>query len=86
MSFLNETIIPGNHGKIFGTNAESIKDLENIKERILELEGIKEVSINFEIFPREFTVQTSKMVKVAAVEKQVNAVGFHSIPKETFKL
>ena len=49
MSFLNETIIPGNHGKIFGTNAESIKDLENIKERILELEGIKEVSINFEI-------------------------------------
>jgi hypothetical protein len=41
MSFLNETIIPGNHGKIFGTNAERIKDLEDIKERILELKESK---------------------------------------------
>lgn len=58
MSLLNDNIIPGNHGKVFSTNATDPGDLEIIKAEILDLEGIKDVLVNFETFPVEFTVHT----------------------------
>ncbi len=86
MSLLSENVIPGNHGKVFGTNATEKSDLEQIKKRILKLEGIKDVIINTEVFPREFTVHTVTLVKIEAIEAQVAAIGFHAIPKNTFEL
>jgi hypothetical protein len=56
MSLLSENIIPGNHGKIFGTDAMEENDLIEIKTSLLTLEGINEVILNTEIFLREFTI------------------------------
>jgi hypothetical protein len=86
MNFLSENIIPGDHGKVFGTDAKELKDLERIKKVVLAIEGVKKVVINSEIFPREFTVQTSKMVQVKDVEEMVSGIGFHAVPKGIFKL
>ena len=86
MSILTDNVIPGNHGKIFGTNATEDIDLIEIKSSLLQLDGIQEVVLNTEIFPREFTVHTSKMIPVSDIENRVKLVGFHAIPKGTFEL
>ena len=86
MSLISEHIIPGEHGKVFGTNAVEEKDLECIKKRILELDGIKSVKVNMKVFPREITVHTSKLVSIEDLEKQVMTTSFHAIPKDTFEL
>ncbi|RTY87114.1 heavy-metal-associated domain-containing protein [Flavobacterium sp. RSP15] len=86
MSILTDNIIPGNHGKIFGTNAIKYLDLLEIKACLLKLDGVKDVLLNTNLFPREFTVHTSKMIPVSAIEYQVRSVGFHAIPKEVFEL
>jgi hypothetical protein len=86
MSILTDNVIPGNHGKIFGTNAIEDIDLIEIKSSLLQLDGIQEVVLNTDIFPREFTVHTSKMIPVSDIENRVKLVGFHAIPKGTFEL
>jgi hypothetical protein len=57
-----------------------------IKASLLELEGVKDVLLNTEIFPREFTVHTNKMISIADIENRVKSVGFHAIPKDLFEL
>jgi len=86
MSVLTNNIIPGNHGKIFGTNAMEDVDLNEIKASLLELDGIEDVLLNTGIFPREFTVHTNKMVSITDIENRVKSVGFHAIPKDLFEL
>ncbi|HEU4789346.1 MAG TPA: heavy-metal-associated domain-containing protein [Flavobacterium sp.] len=86
MSVLTNYVIPGNHGKIFGTNAMEDANLMTIKACLLELDGIEDVLLNTEIFPREFTVHTNKMVSIADIENRVKSVGFHAIPKDLFEL
>ncbi|WP_035671368.1 hypothetical protein [Flavobacterium sp. 83] len=86
MSALKDNVIPGNHGQIFGTNAIEEVDLISIKSSLLQLGGIKDVLLNAEIFPREFTVHTSKMVAITDIENKVKSVGFHAIPKDLFQL
>jgi len=86
MSLLSDNVIPGNLGRVFGTNAKKIRDLEKIKEKVLELKGVNKVESNSEVFPMQIVVYTSKLVPVAAVEEQVILAGFHAIPKETFDI
>jgi len=86
MSLLSENVIPGNYGKIFGTNAKEQVDLERIKAKVQSIAGIKDVKINKEVFPIEFTVYTSELVKVEDIEEVVKVTGFHAIPKELFKI
>lgn len=86
MSLLSENLIPGNHGKIFGTNAKENKDLERIKDKVLSIKGIKDVIINSEVYPREFTIHTTELVKVKDIEDIVITTGFHAIPKGVFEL
>ena len=86
MSALRDNVIPGNHGQIFGTNAMKEDDLRKIKASLLDLDGIKDVLLNTEIFPREFTVHTTKMISVTDIENKVKSVGFHAIPKDLFEL
>jgi len=79
-------VIPGNYGKIFGTNAVEEKDLIKIKNALLNIHGIKDVIINMKKFPKEFTVYTSTLVKVEDIENEVKRFGFHAIPKGLFQL
>lgn len=85
MSYISENVIPGNYGKIFGTDANKREDLIRIKQYLLQIDGIKEVIFN-DIFPKEFTVHTSKVVHVSEIEKKVRALGFHAVPKKYFPL
>jgi hypothetical protein len=57
MSLLSQNVIPGNHGKTFGTNAMEENDLKAIKNSLLELEGINEVILNTEIFENLLYIQ-----------------------------
>jgi hypothetical protein len=86
MGILEKNVIPGNHGKTFGTNAVEDADLSEIKNSISEIDGIIDVILNTSIFPREFTVHTNKMVTIDDIEDKVKKVGFHAIPKATFTL
>jgi hypothetical protein len=83
MSLLTDNIIPGDHGKVFGTNATEDKDLTAIKNHLLKIDGIKDVVLNLDIFPREFTIFTNKVISISEVEKNVKSLGFHAIPKDT---
>ena len=86
MSLLSDNVIPGNHGKVFGTNATDRHSLELIKNAVLKIEGIKDVIINEDVFPREVTVYTSEVVTVNEIQDAIIVVGFHAIPKDSFPL
>ena len=86
MSLVSENVIPGNHGKVFETNAKENHDLEKIKDKLTSLDGIKDVIINAEVFPKEFTVHTTELVTIKDVESVVKSLGFHAIPKTLFSL
>jgi hypothetical protein len=86
MSIVSDNVIPGNHGKVFGTNAKNDKDLEKIKNRVLTIKGVKDVILHSEVFPREFTIHTTDFVEVKDVEDAVITAGFHAIPKSLFEL
>lgn len=81
MSFLSKHVIPGNHGKVFSTDAKTEKSLLKIKNALLELPGIKNVFINPDVFPNELTIHTSKVVKIEDIENMVKSVGYHLISK-----
>ena len=86
MSLISEHIIPGSHGRAFGTDAIEQKELDCIKKRIFELDGIKDVKLNTEVFPREITVYTTKLISIEDLEMNVKTTGFHAIPKDSFDL
>lgn len=86
MSLLSENVIPGNHGKVFGTNAKEHSSLEKIKFAIEKIDGIKDVIVNEDVFPRELTVHTTQIVSVKEIEDAVIKVGYHAIPKHHFAL
>ncbi len=80
MSLLSENVIPGKHGRVFGTDATKEADLLEIKSKLLEIEGITDVQLNFAIFPRKLTIFTDKMIPVRDIEHKVKTIGFHAIP------
>ncbi|MFL9832063.1 heavy-metal-associated domain-containing protein [Flavobacterium sp. ARAG 55.4] len=82
MSLLTDNVIPGEHGKVFGTDAKEDSELKAIRENLLKLDGITEVQLNNSIFPREFTVLTNKVISIDEIEKRVKSIGFHAIPKQ----
>lgn len=82
MSLLSENVIPGNHGKIFGTDAKEPNSVAQVKKAILQVEGVKNAIVDESVFPREITVQTSKIVEVKDIEEAVQATGFHAIPNK----
>ena len=86
MTIVSENVIPGNHGKVFGTNAENRTSLNNIKRAILRIEGIRDVIINEKVFPTELTVHTREVVGIKEIQKAAISVGFHLIPKGLFSL
>jgi copper chaperone CopZ len=86
MGILEKNVIPGNDGKTFGTDAKEDADLSKIKTSLMEIDGIIDVVLNTDIFPREFTVYTDKVVSIGDIEDQVKKVGFHAIATDSFLL
>lgn len=86
MTIISENVIPGGHGKVFGTNAKYKSSLESIKKVLLRIDGIIDVIINEDVFPIELTVHTSEIVAIKEIEDAVISVGFHAIPKGLFPL
>ena len=86
MSFLSDSVIPGNHGKIFETNVETQEDLDRIFNAIKGIDGISDVILNSKKIPKEFTIHTSKFVEIKTIEDEVKHLGFHAIPKGIFPL
>lgn len=86
MSLISNNIIPGNHGRIFGTNATTDTDLNEIKISIGNLNGITDVVINNHVFPREITVYSNKIIDIHLIENKVKSVGFHVTPKESLDI
>lgn len=84
MSLLSDNVIPGKQGKVFGTNAKYDDDINTIERLLLEYDGIKDVIINKDIYPIEFTIHTDKLVSVEEIENLIKEAGFHLIPKGTF--
>lgn len=84
MSVLTENVIPGDRGRIFGTNASTDKGLEKIKAAIEDIDGVKDVVLIKKVFPREFIVHTTKLVLVIDIENAVKKTGLHCIPKGIF--
>ena len=86
MSLLKENVIPGNHGKVFETDAKEHQDLLKIKEAISNINGIIDVIVDENDFPKQITVHTSTLVKVKEIEDTAIRSGFHLIPKSLFEL
>ncbi len=86
MSYLTKNIIPGDHGKVFSTDAKKEKDLLKIKKAILKIPGIKDVHVDMGVFPIEIAIQTKSVVSVETVENEVKRFGFHAIPKGVFEV
>ncbi len=86
MSIVSENIIPGGYGKVFGTNATSKTDLNKIAMAIRKINGVKDVIVDYDTFPREFTIHSNTMVKIEEVQNAAIQQGFHVIPKSLFKL
>lgn len=86
MSLFSENVIPGDHGKVFATNAGNQKQLNTIKKLVLKVSGIKDVILNGKVFPKEFTVHTEALVKISDIQKPLKKVHLHAIPKSLFKL
>ena len=84
MSILTENVIPGNHGRIFGTNATTHVQMEKIKKAIEAVDGVKDVVLIEEVFPKELIVHTAKLVSVVEIEDVVQKTGLHCIPKGVF--
>lgn len=84
MRLVNKHVIPGNKGKIFGTNASCDRHMEKIKASISQVDGVVDVVLKKEVFPKEFIVFTSKLVKVLTIKNAVNKVGLHALPKSAF--
>jgi hypothetical protein len=85
MSLLSENIIPGNHGKIFGTDAMEENDLIEIKTSLLTLEESMKLFSTLK-FSEGIYIYTDQIVSLEDIEHKVKSVGFHAIPKETFEL
>ena len=84
MSLISENVIPGNHGKIFGTNASTDEQMNEIKRAVEKVGGVKDVFLVKEVFPKEFIVHTAEIVSVHAIEEAVKSVGLHAISKGYF--
>lgn len=84
MSLVTENVIPVDHGRIFGTNASSDSQMDRIKLAIEKVDGVKNVVLIEEVYPKEFIVHTTKLVSVVAIEDAVKHTGLHCVPKGIF--
>ncbi|HKL71117.1 MAG TPA: hypothetical protein VJ855_00555 [Marinilabiliaceae bacterium] len=83
-SMFSENVLPGGQGRVFVTDAKKHASLELIKSSIYNVRGVKDVSIDESIFPREIKVHTSFKIPIKTIQKAVIEVGFHVVPKSPY--
>ncbi|WP_274476185.1 heavy-metal-associated domain-containing protein [Mangrovimonas aestuarii] len=84
MGLISENVIPGDHGKIFGTDAKTAEQFEVLKKAVMRVDGVIDVQIVQGTDPYEIVIRTNKLVSVIDVENAVKHVGMHAIPKGWF--
>lgn len=83
MTYVNDNIIPGNHGKKFATDVKSPEDKSRLKSAIMGIDGI--VDVFFEAgYPSELTIHTNKVIRIDEVQEKATELEFHVIAKGPF--
>ncbi len=84
MTFISENIIPGNYGKKFTTDVDEASEQAKLEVAIMEVEGVKDVVFEKDVFPLVFTVYTNQVVDITDLQNKALELGFHVIAKEPF--
>lgn len=84
MTFISENIIPGNYGKKFTTDVDEASEQAKLETAIMEIEGVKDVIFEKDVFPLVFTVYTNQVVDITDLQNKAKELGFHIIAKEPF--
>lgn len=86
MSLISENVIPGNHGRVFMVDINDRHEFERVKDKILKIEGIKDVLYNDQTYPNEMTIHSLTLVKVKDIQDAVRDKGYHAVPAGLFEL
>ncbi|HNQ27515.1 MAG TPA: heavy-metal-associated domain-containing protein [Aquaticitalea sp.] len=84
MTFISEHVIPGDHGRKFTTDAKNPNEIANIREALLQLDGVKDVQFYETQNPVTFVVHTDKVVSVEVIENCVKTLNLHAVPTGPF--
>lgn len=84
MTFISENIIPGNYGKKFTTDVDEASEQAKLEAAIMEIEGVKDVIFEKDVFPLVFTVYTNQVVDITDLQNKAKELGCHIIAKEPF--
>ncbi|OBX26514.1 hypothetical protein LX77_00917 [Gelidibacter algens] len=84
MTFISENIIPGNYGKKFTTDVDEASEQAKLEAAIMDVEGVKDVVFEKDVFPLVFTVYTNQVVDITDLQNKALELGFHVIAKEPF--
>lgn len=80
----SDNVLPGRQGRVFVTDAKRQDALELIRSSIYNVRGVKEVTVDESVFPREIKVHTSFKIPIKTIQKAVIEVGFHVVPKSLY--
>ena len=83
MTYINDNIIPGNHGKTFTTDVRSPEEKLKLKAAILKIDGVTKVVFE-DTYPSEVTVHTDQVVHVNEIQEKASELDFHVIAKGPF--
>ena len=83
MTYINDNIIPGNHGKTFTSNVNSPEDKSRLKAAIMKIDGVIDV-IFAPSHPSEVTIHTNKVVHIKEIMDTATQLEFHVIAKGPF--
>ena len=83
MTYINDNIIPGNHGKTFTTDVRSPEEKSKLKAAIIKIDGVTNVIFE-DTYPSEVTVHTDKVVQVKEIMDKAAKMEFHMIAKGPF--
>jgi hypothetical protein len=84
MTFISENIIPGNYGKKFTTDVDEASEQVKLEAAIMEVEGVKDIIFEKDVYLLEFTVHTKRVVNITDLQNKAMELGFHVIAKEPF--
>lgn len=83
MTYINDNIIPGNHGKTFTTDVNSPEDESRLKAALMKIDGVTNVIFETS-YPSAVTIHTNKVVHVQEVMEAGQALKLHVLPKGPF--
>lgn len=83
MTYINDNIIPGNHGKTFTTDVNSPEDKSRLKAAIMAIDGVTDVIFE-NVYPSEVAIHTNKVVHIKEIMEKASELEFHVIAKGPF--